>query len=96
VNVGDTGKFTVTVLNSGPDAASNIQINDILPSGYTASWTAGSYLNNVWTITSLASGSSATLTFTGTITSAMAGKTTTNHATATSHNFGFNDLCEGC
>ncbi len=83
LNVGDSGKFTVTVTNNGPDAASNIQISDILPSGYTASYNAGSYSNNIWTINSLASGSSATLTFTGTITPSMAGKTTTNHATAT-------------
>ncbi|ADZ09098.1 conserved repeat domain protein [Methanobacterium lacus] len=83
VNVGDTGKFTITIYNSGPDAASNIQLTDILPAGYAATWTAGNYANNIWTINSLASGSTATLTFTGAITSAMAGKTTTNHATVT-------------
>ncbi|MTK63720.1 MAG: DUF11 domain-containing protein [Methanobacterium sp.] len=83
VNVGDTGKFTITIYNSGPDAASNIQLSDILPAGYSASWTAGNYANNIWTINSLASGGTATLTFTGAITPSMAGKTTTNHATVT-------------
>ena len=28
INVGDTGKFTITATNNGPDTATNIQIND--------------------------------------------------------------------
>ena len=36
VNVGDTGTFTITVYNNGPDTATNIKINDILPTGFTA------------------------------------------------------------
>ena len=36
VNVGDTGTFTITVTNNGPDTATNIQINDLIPTGFTA------------------------------------------------------------
>ena len=86
VNVGGTGTFTITATNNGPDPATNIQINDPLPTGYTAGTpTAGTYnqTTGIWTITSLANGSQATLTFTAPITATMAGTTTTNHATAT-------------
>ena len=86
VNVGDTGTFTITATNNGPDPATNIQINDPLPTGYTAGTpTAGTYnqTTGIWTITSLANGGIATLTFTAPITATMAGTTTTNHATAT-------------
>ncbi len=86
VNVGDTGTFTITATNNGPDPATNIQINDPLPTGYTAGTpTAGTYnqTTGIWTITSLANGAIATLTFTAPITATMAGTTTTNHATAT-------------
>ena len=85
VNVGDTGKFTITATNNGPDTANNIQINDPLPTGFTYSATAGIYnsTTGIWTINSLASSGTATLTFTGPITTGMAGTTITNHATAT-------------
>jgi len=84
VNVGDTGKFTITATNNGPDTATNIQITDQLPTGFTATTTAGTYnsTTGIWTITSLTNGATATLTFTKTITAADAGTTTTNTATA--------------
>src|SRR4029077_12183154 len=34
-NVGDTITFTVTLTNAGPDAASNVQVTDLLPAGLT-------------------------------------------------------------
>ncbi|WP_048192907.1 beta strand repeat-containing protein, partial [Methanobacterium veterum] len=83
LNVGQTGTFTVTVTNNGPDTATNIVINDPLPNGFSASVTGGTYSNGVWTINSLASQQSVTLTFTGLITSAMAGTNIVNHATET-------------
>ncbi|MBZ2166321.1 Ig-like domain-containing protein [Methanobacterium spitsbergense] len=85
VNVGDTGTFTITINNNGPDAATNIKINDIIPNGFTANTHGiGTYDGTTWTITSLASGATATLTFTKTnIPASMAGTTTTNTATAT-------------
>ena len=83
LNVGDTGQFTITIKNNGPDDATNINIKDLLPAGFTATATLGNYDGTTWTINNLASGSSATLTLTGIITPSMAGKTITNHATAT-------------
>ena len=83
LNVGQTGTFTITVTNNGPDTATNIVINDPLPSGFSASATGGTYSNGIWTINSLASQHSVTLTFTGLITSTMAGTNITNHATET-------------
>ncbi|NYB52807.1 MAG: DUF11 domain-containing protein [Methanobacteriaceae archaeon] len=90
LNVGDTGSFTLTVTNNGPDLA-NIQITDLLsqlPAGFTAGTpSTGTYnpVTGVWTITNLATGSAnaATLVFSGVIQAAQAGTTITNHATAT-------------
>ncbi|MDP3034260.1 MAG: hypothetical protein Q8M97_04015, partial [Methanobacteriaceae archaeon] len=81
LNVGEMGTFTVVVTNNGPDDATNIVItNDALPDGFTASWDNGNYENNIWTISSLASGESATITFTcDALYDSYAGTTITNH-----------------
>ena len=86
LNVGQTGTFTLNVTNNGPDTATNIKITDALPTGFTAGTpTQGTYnsTTGIWTITSLTSGQTATLTFTGLITSNMAGTNITNNANAT-------------
>ena len=86
LNVGQTGTFTVTITNKGPDPDTNIIINDPLPSGFTSGTPSiGTYNSStgVWTITSLSSGSSGTLTFTGVLTAAQAGTNITNAATET-------------
>ena len=83
LNVGQTGTFTVTVTNHGPNTATNIKINDLLPNGFTAGTpTVGNYNGNIWTIDNLASGSLATLTFTATLTPSMAGSNITNNGNA--------------
>jgi uncharacterized repeat protein (TIGR01451 family) len=75
-NVGDVVTFSITVANGGPDAATNVEVTDVLPSGYT--YTAASIAGGdtqddsgaptlVWTVASLASGSSEPLTFTATV-----------------------------
>lgn len=69
--VGDTVTFTVTLSNAGPSSATGITVADALPSGYTLSGTpttsAGSYAGGVWSVSSLASGASATLTISATV-----------------------------
>ena len=85
-NVGESITFTVTVKNNGPDTATNIQITDIIPPHFdhlSIYYSTGTYNGNIWTISELANGSSATFTITGTITSAFAGLNTTNTATKT-------------
>ncbi|UTB33127.1 MAG: Ig-like domain-containing protein [Methanobacterium sp. ERen5] len=82
VNVGDLVTYKVTVTNQGPNTATGILITDFAPSGLNGvsiAYSSGTtYYNGVWTIPSLISGASATLTITGTATPAMAGLTTTN------------------
>ena len=56
--------LTITVTNKGPDTANNINITDYLPSGLqfiSATPSTGSYNGEIWTISSLNSGASATL-----------------------------------
>ena len=84
VNAGDTVTYTVTATNNGPSVATGIIISDILPEGFSAIPSVGTFYNGIWTIPTLANGASATLTITGTATEDMAGLTTTNTATITS------------
>lgn len=67
--VGGTVNFVVTARNNGPSNNGNINITDVLPSGYTANGaatvTAGTTYNSgtgVWNIPTLNNGASATLT----------------------------------
>jgi len=73
-NVGDVLNFTLKVSNNGPDVATNVQVNDIVPAGFSyvpASISGGSTNNDVspdgtglvWTIASLASGAVSVFTF---------------------------------
>jgi len=59
-NVGDTISFTVTLKNTGPNAASNVTVQDLLPVGLTfiaATPSLGTYDNvaGVWTVGTVAS-----------------------------------------
>ncbi|MDP3624768.1 MAG: Ig-like domain-containing protein, partial [Methanobacteriaceae archaeon] len=86
VNVGGLVTYIVTALNNGPDNATNIVISDVLPAvlaGFTVTPSVGTYNSGVWSIPSLASGVSATLSIVGNATAAMAGFNTTNTATQT-------------
>src|SRR5262249_15230952 len=54
-NVGDTVTFTLTLSNAGPDAATNVQVADLLPAGLTfvsATPSQGTYdsATGVWAV----------------------------------------------
>ncbi|MFD2100614.1 gliding motility-associated C-terminal domain-containing protein [Flagellimonas iocasae] len=71
-NVGDQAIFTIRVQNDGPSNATNLVVTDVLASGYNlvnAIPTSGTYnsVSGSWTIASLASGASETLTITADI-----------------------------
>lgn len=70
----ETVNFTITVTNDGPENATELDINETIPSGLTlvqATPSTGTYnqLTNIWAIGSLASGSSATLSLETTVNS---------------------------
>ncbi|MGB8813563.1 MAG: DUF11 domain-containing protein, partial [Paracoccaceae bacterium] len=88
VNDGDTVTFAITVTNAGPAVARNISLTDILPASLTATAnngtaTAGSYTaaSGLWSLPSIASGGSATLTLEGTVKTGLGGQTITNTTT---------------
>ena len=63
--VGSNVTFTLTATNNGPDTATLVVINDVLPSGYTLVSTtpsAGTWSTPNWAIGSLSNGASKTLT----------------------------------
>jgi large repetitive protein len=68
-NVGDVVTFTIQVSNAGPDAATNLEIEDYLPIGYSSINTitgGGIYLNDTitWSIDTLLAGADSSFTFT--------------------------------
>ena len=65
-NVGDQITFTVTLSNQGPDAATNVQVTDLLPAGLTfvsATASQGTYTSGsgMWTVGTVSTGVSQTL-----------------------------------
>jgi uncharacterized repeat protein (TIGR01451 family) len=73
-NVGDTVRFTVTVMNIGPGDATNVSVSDALPAGLTfisATPSQGSYnaITGLWSIGTITSSSSATMTLDATVAS---------------------------
>lgn len=86
---GTSVTFTVTVLNKGIDAATNVLVGDLLPGGLayqSSTVTAGSYnaATGLWSVGNLAVGATATLTITATTT--LAGSLT-NTATVASDQY---------
>ncbi len=84
-NVGETIAYTVTLTDNGPDDATNVTLQDILPAGLTfvmALPGQGTYdpATGVWTVGTVADGSSAILTIQAMVASP---DPTTNTATIT-------------
>ena len=86
---GDTVIFDITVTNSGPGVATNVDLTDLLPAGLTPTAnnggiTQGSYdpATGVFTIGTLQVGQSATLTLEGTVDAGQGGNVITNVTTA--------------
>lgn len=81
--VGGIASYFIAVQNNGPDDATGIVLNDILPEGLTVSDAyseMGTYddLLNVWTIPELVNGAYATLSIDCTVSADVAGRTLTN------------------
>ena len=84
-NVGDTVAFTVTLTNDGPANTTNVSVTDLLPAGLTfvsATPTQGTYApaTGVWTVGTLVSSATVTLTLQALVVSSSA---RTNTATIT-------------
>jgi uncharacterized repeat protein (TIGR01451 family) len=76
-NVGDQITFTVTLSNQGPDAATGVQVTDLLPAGVSfvsANPSQGTYDNvsGVWTVGTVSPGGPQTLSITATVVSPVA------------------------
>jgi uncharacterized repeat protein (TIGR01451 family) len=83
--VGDTVTFTITVSNAGPDAATGVEVDDLLPAGLSfvsATPSQGSYddATGIWDVGSIAASGSATLTIVATVDTGTDGDTITNTA----------------
>ncbi|WP_165688759.1 gliding motility-associated C-terminal domain-containing protein [Flavobacterium sp. A45] len=68
--VGTPVTFTITATNNGPDTATEVKVNDILPSGYTfvsATPSVGTWAAPIWTVGNLRNGANANLTIVATV-----------------------------
>ncbi|HMQ96941.1 MAG TPA: SdrD B-like domain-containing protein, partial [Candidatus Nanoperiomorbaceae bacterium] len=87
-NVGDVVTFTIVVSNQGPDDATGVAFEDIVPNGYSAISNisnGGTLAGNVitWSGFDIAAGSSVTVTFDATIEAPLAGVDYVNVAQVT-------------
>ena len=86
-SVGGSVVYTVTVENLGTNTATNVEIDDILPTGVTyVSHLAdqGNYAAGLWLLGDLAGSSSVNLLITATVDSGTGGRTITNTASVLS------------
>jgi uncharacterized repeat protein (TIGR01451 family) len=89
-NVGDDVTFTIVVTNGGPDDALNVAVQDLLPAGLTFvsdTTLAGTYneVTGLWTIGTITSGGTATLTVVATA-ATFGAKTNTAEVSASDSN----------
>ena len=91
VNVGEEIVFTLAVTNAGIPSTALIQVTDVLPTAFVFSGsgaTAGAYspATGIWDVGTLASGASASLAITGTVSIGAGGSWVTNAAAITRMN----------
>ena len=92
---GATVVYTVALTNNGPDAATNVQVDDLLPTGVTfasSALTGGFYIGatGVWILSSIDAGTAESLTITAMVDAGSAGLTITNTAAVS-----FSDQSDG-
>lgn len=83
--IGDTVTYSITVLNSGPNTATTIEVYDVLPAGVTFSSyssTQGLYStgSGIWSVGTLTTSGTATLDLLATVDVGTGGSTITNYA----------------
>jgi len=88
-NVGDNVTFTITVDNLGPSSAQSVSLTDTLPAGLqfvNATPSTGNFAGGVWTLGTVASGATPTLTLVAKVLAPSSGPVSPqkNTATATS------------
>lgn len=92
-NEGDTIRYTITLTNNGPFAATNVDVTDVLPAGVTftsSTASAGGYVSGtgIWTVANIANGASETLQIDATVDIGTSGTTINNSAAVTASDQG--------
>jgi uncharacterized repeat protein (TIGR01451 family) len=87
-NVGHQFHYILTVRNNGPNTATNVRVNELIPAGltfnsYTATQGIYNHITGVWTVGTLLNGASAVLRIFVTPTASVAGETVVNSASTT-------------
>ena len=85
-NVGDNVTFTITLENLGPSTAQSVSLTDTLPAGLqfvSATPSTGSFSGGVWTVGSVPSGTTQTLTLVAKVLAPSSGPVSPQENTAT-------------
>ena len=85
-NVGENVTFTITLENLGPSSALNVSLTDTLPAGLqfvSATPSTGSFASGVWTLGTVTSGATPTLTLVAKVLAPSSGPVSQQENTAT-------------
>ena len=88
--------ITIQANNNGPDSATNVQINDILPTGLTfqsANTSTGTYnpTTGIWNIGTMTNGDTETISITAILTQAVKNTANTNRSASTEYDWNSNN-----